>query len=268
MSLIFTRNAIQDFREIFPDLAKDAAKILAETAEGAVLIRTKRSGSQVYRARKTKHYLLVKDGKVLAVGQPSAAHAMPANRPGLSHQESLYWWNPEPGDIETDRPPSEDKSYRITEAHPLVARLYHICRAAGVSQSWVAERLGISRGTWQGLRTGRGHPPHADLCKKIEDLLTKPPSTWGYTTHGGPREGAGRPTGTGDEGASINYTFRVSESMRAEIIARGGGAWLREIITRELDSLGSRVTPATMDELFEEIGDNLGGVQRKRNPGP
>lgn len=233
--MIFTRNAVQDFREIFPDLAKDAAKILAETAEGAVLIRTKKSGSQVYRARKHRHYLLVRDGRCLAVGQPSAAHPMPANRPGLSHQESLYWWNPEPGDIETDRPPSEDKSYRITEAHPLVVRLYNLCQSGRVSQRWVAERLGISRGTWQGLRTGRAHPPRPETCAKIEALLAQlEGGKVSAPSHGGQREGAGRPTGTGDDGASINYTFRVSESMRAEIIARGGGAWLREVVAREL----------------------------------
>lgn len=59
---------------------------------------------------------------------------------------------------------------------------------------------------------------------------------------GGPRAGAGRKATLSDV-PSVHFAFRLPREMRDEVQQRGGGAWLREIITRELGSLDDRVTP-------------------------
>lgn len=231
----FTPSAVRDFLTIFPAVRneQDALDALIATAENAKLHHTKPNGFQVYRATKTRHFLLVGPPRsqcelppVVACGPPSEAHARPASR--ARSGESATWWHLEPGDLEAPRPEVvEGQSPRRENLSPLVRELRMLREEAGLSQAQMAARFpgGMSPKSYRDMERGN----EAIFSKNREFVAAQVDA---LKRQLGLKRGPGRPPAPPGHvpNPQLEFRKRVPQEMADWIAAKGGNDFIWELL--------------------------------------
>lgn len=227
-----TPSAVADYRSIFPDVTEAQARVtLAAAVETATLQRTKRNGAQVLRTGRPagRCFLLVHQGKVVAVGPPSGSHLLPESyarwtpKPG---EEGPEWWLAQAGDVEAPPPPDATPPTRRDQAHPVAAELRLLAEQAGMVKREIGERIGASPGRVGNILNGKRQPePEEEAAMRAIVLELRRQLGMSRPAH--------RPRSR-DQALDVQLSGRVTQDLADWVQQQGGWAYVRQLLEREM----------------------------------